>query len=185
MTALCEWKYWHYPADYAWMGTPLAMFLFVATAIGDLVYPFVFYHVERTETGAPIPPHDPILYLSEVVLDLRTQVRSFMESHPSEIVGVVFVAITWCMLTTILWRLDHVSRLVEAQSLRKLGNLDEVQKASKGPFSTWVERSVDSGELKEGRNQTIVRHTVKPRIVDVKRRSAELDVKVDDRAVTV
>ena len=167
------------------MGTPLATFLFVATALGDLVYPFVFYHVERIETGAPIPLHDPILYLAELILDPRAHVWSFIESHPLEIVGLVFVAITWCMLKTILWRLDHVSRLLEAQSLRKMGNLDEVQKARKGPLGTWVEKSVDSGELKEGRNQTIVRHTVKPRIVEVKRRSAEIDVKVDDRAVTV
>ena len=185
MTALCEWKYWHYPADYAWIGTPLATFLFVATAIGDLVYPFIFYHVERIETGAPIPPHDPILYLSGLLVDLRARVWSFIDSHPSGIAGAVFVAITWCMLTTILCRLNHLSRLVEAQSLRKPGNPGEVREAWKEPLGTWVERDVDSGELREGRNQTIVRHTVKPRIVEVKRRSAELDIKVDDRAVTV
>ena len=184
VTALCEWKYWHYPADYAWIRTPLATFFFVATAIGDLIYPFVFYHVSRIETGAPIPPHDPILYLPELLLDLRAQVWSFIESHPSEIAGVVFVAVTWCILTVILWRLDKVSKLVQAQGLSKPWTLDEVQRAGKEPLGTWVKKDVDSDELKEGLNQTIVRHTQKPRIIEVKR-SARLDVKVDDRAVAI
>lgn len=184
MTALCEWKYWHYPADYAWIGTPLATFFFVATAIGDLIYPFVFYHVSRIETGVPIPPHDPILYLPELLLDLRAQVWSFIESHPSEIAGVVFVAVTWCILTVIFWRLDKVSKSVQAQGLSKPWNLDEVQKAGKEPLGTWVEKDVDSDELKECLNQTIVRHTQKARIIEVKR-SARLDVKVDDRAAAI
>ena len=184
VTALCRWKYWHYPAHYAWIGTPLATSLFVATVIGDLIYPFVFYHVSRVESGAPIPPHDPILYLSELLLDSRAQVWSFIECHPSEIVGVVFVAVTWCILTAILWRLDKVLKLVEAQGLRKPWKPDEAQKAGNEPLGTRVEREVDSNELKEGLNQAIVRHTEKPRIIEVKR-SARVDIKVDDRAVIV
>lgn len=184
VTALCQWKYWHYPADYAWIGTPLATFFFVATTVGDLIYPFVFYHVSRVETGAPIPPHDPILYLSEVLVDLRARVWPFIESHPSEIVGVVYVAVTWCILTAILWRLNNVSKLVEAQGLRKPWDPDEVQGAGKELLGMWVERDVDSDELKEGLNQTIVRQTQKPRIIDVKK-SAKPNVNVDNRAVTV
>ena len=183
VTALCEWKYWHYPDDYAWVGTPLARFLFVATAIGDLIYPFVFYHVSRIETGAPIPPHDPILYLSGLLLKVRARVWSFIASHPSDVAGAVFVAITWSMLTTILWRLDNVSRLVEAQSLTKPWKLDEVQQKGEEPPGTWVERDGDGdyGTLDEGLRQKIVRHTKKPRIIEIKR-STSLDVKVDDRA---
>ncbi len=108
MTALCQWKYWHYPPDYAWIGTPLATCFFVTTAIADLIYPFVFYHVLRVETGAPIPAHDPILYLSELLLDSRAQGWSFIESHPSEVAGVIFMAVTWCIFTAILWCLDNV-----------------------------------------------------------------------------
>ena len=126
MTALCQWKYWHYPADYAWIGTPLATFFFIATAIADLSYPFVFYHIWRAETGAPISAHDPILYLSDLLLDLRVQVWSFIESHPSEVAGVVFVAVTWCIFTAILWCLDN-ARLVEARGLRKSWNSKGVQ----------------------------------------------------------
>ena len=136
MTALCQWKYWHYPADYAWIGTPLATFFFVATEIGDFIYPFVFYHVLRVETGAPIPAHDPILYLSEFLLDLRTQVWSSIESHPSEVAGVVFVAVTWCIFTAIFWCLDNVSGLLEAQGLRKPWNLKKVQRNGEEPVGT-------------------------------------------------
>ena len=184
VTAVCGWKYWHHPARYAWVGTPLAMSLFVATVIGDLIYPFVFYHVSRIETGAPIRPHDPILYLSELLVDLRIRVWSFIESHPSDIVGVFVVAVTWCILTAILWRLDKVFKLVEAQGLRKPWKPDEAQKAGNEPLGTWAERDVDFDELKEGLNQTIVRHPEKPRIIDVSR-SARVDVKVDDRAFAV
>ena len=136
MTVLCQWKYWHYPADYAWIGTPLATFFFVATEIGDLIYPFVFYHVLRVEIGAPIPAHDPILYLSELLIDLRTQVWSFIESHPSEVAGVVFVAVTWYIFLAIFWCLDNVSGLLEAQGLRKPWNLKKVQRNGEEPVGT-------------------------------------------------
>ena len=140
VTALCQWKYWHYPADYAWIGTPLATFVFVATGIGDLIYPLVFYHVERVETGAPIPAHDPMLYLSELLIDLRAQVWSFIESHPSKVAGVVFVAVTWCIFTAVLWCLDNASKLLEAESLRELWNLKKVQKNGEEPIGACAER---------------------------------------------
>ena len=73
---------------------------------------------------------------------------------------------------------------MQAQGLSKPWNLDEVQKAGKEPLGTWVEKDVDSDELKECLNQTIVRHTQKARIIEVKR-SARLDVKVDDRAAAI
>ena len=174
MTALCEWKYWHYPEDYAWIGTPLATFLFVATAIGDVIYPFVFYLVERIET------HDSVLYLSKL-LEIRARVWSFTASHASDVAGVVFVAVTWYILTAILWRLDNISKLLEAQGLRKPWNLDEVQQKGEEQLGTWTERDGDFGTLDEGLRQTIVRQTKKPRIIEVKR-SASLDGKVDDRA---
>ena len=181
VTALCEWKYWHYPEDYAWIGTPLATFLLVATATGDMIYPFVFCLVERIKTGAPIPPHDSVLHLLEILLDIRARVWSFIASHPSDVAGAVFVAVTWYILTAILWRLDNISKLLEAQGLRKPWNLDEVQQKGEEQLGTWTERDVDSGTLDEGLRQTIVRQTKKPRIIEVKR-SASLDVKVDDRA---
>ncbi|KAK0508459.1 hypothetical protein JMJ35_008735 [Cladonia borealis] len=134
VTALCQWKYWHYPADYAWIGTPLATFLFVATEIGDLIYPFVFHHVWRVETGAPIPPHDPILYLSEVLVDLRARFWSFIDSHPSEVAGVVFVVVTWGIFTAVLWCVDSTSGL---EGLRKLGDLKKRRKNGEVLVGTW------------------------------------------------
>ena len=164
MTAVCGWKYWHYPARYAWVRTPLAKSLFIATVIGDLIYPLIFYHVSRIETGTPIP-----------------LAWSSIESHPSEIVGVVVVAVTWCILTAILWRVDKVFKLLEARGLRKPWKLDEAQKARNEPLGTRVERDLNFDELKEGLNQTIVRHSEKPRIIDVSR-SPRADAKVDIRA---
>lgn len=181
LTALCEWKYWHYPEDYAWMGTPVDTFLFVATAIGDMIYPFVFYLVERIETGPPIPAHHPILYLSALLLDICARVWSFITSHPSNVAGAVIVAVTWYILTAILWRLDNISKLLEAQGLRKPWNLEEVQQKGEEQLGTWTEKDVDTGTLDEGLRQTIVRQKKKPRIIEVKRRES-LDGKVDDRA---
>ena len=159
----------------------MATFLFVATTIGDMIYPVVFYLVERIETGAPIPLHEPVLYLSELLLGVRARVWSFIASHPSDVARAVFVAVTWYILTAILWRLDDISKLLEAQGLRKPWNLDEVQQKREEQLGTWTERDADSGTLDEGLRQTIVRQTKKPRIIEVKR-SASLDVKVDDRA---
>ena len=153
VTALCQWKYWHYPADYAWIGTPLATFFFVATGIGDLIYPLVFYHVLRIETGAPIPPHDPILYLSELLLDLRAQVWSFIESHPSEVAGVAFVAVTWCIFTGVFWCLENISGLLEAEGLRKPWDGKEVQKNGDVPVGTCAERDTDTDRSNKGPRQ--------------------------------
>ena len=150
VTALCQWKYWHYPADYAWIGSPLATFLFVATELGDLIYPFVFKHVLRVETGAPSPPHDPILYLSEILVCLRAQVWSCIDSHPSEVAGVVFVAVTWGIFTAVLWCVDNTSG---SEGLRKSGNLKKVQKNREVPVGTWAERDKDTDRRNKGPRQ--------------------------------
>lgn len=163
VTALCQWKYWHYPADYDWIGTPLATFFFVATGIGDLIYPFVFYHVERIETGAPIPPHDPILYLDELLVRLRARGWSFIESHPSEVAGVVFVAVTWCIFKAVLWCLDNTSGLLEVEGLGKSGDLNNRAKEWQGAGWHVAERDKDTDRLNNGPRQKMSKARSKAR----------------------
>ncbi|KAF2239706.1 hypothetical protein EV356DRAFT_108224 [Viridothelium virens] len=40
-----EWRYFHYPADYSRVGTPMAKFLFFATEVADVIYPFVYIRI--------------------------------------------------------------------------------------------------------------------------------------------
>ena len=147
MTALCQWKYWHYPVDYAWIGSPAATFLFVATEIGDLIYPLVFKHVWRVETGAPIPPHDPILYLSEVFVGLRAQVWGFINAHPEEVAGVGFVVVTWGIFTAGLWWMDNTSG---SEGLRKARYLKKIEV----PLGALVERDKDSDRRRQKTSKT-------------------------------
>ncbi|KAI1845194.1 hypothetical protein JX266_008741 [Neoarthrinium moseri] len=37
-----SWRYWHYPADYPAVGSPMTIFIFTCVEIADLTYPFVF-----------------------------------------------------------------------------------------------------------------------------------------------
>jgi len=50
-TSVLQWRYYHYPADYAFVGTPFATFVFVAPEIADMAYPFVFQYLKKREVA--------------------------------------------------------------------------------------------------------------------------------------
>ena len=48
-TSVLQWRYYHYPDDYAFVDMPFATFLFVAPELADIVYPFAFTYLRRRE----------------------------------------------------------------------------------------------------------------------------------------
>ena len=48
-TAVFQWRYFNYPADYAYVRTPIANFLFIAPEFAELAYPFIFCYVAKQE----------------------------------------------------------------------------------------------------------------------------------------
>ena len=47
--AVFQYRYVNYPADYAYVRTPIATFLFVAAELAEFAYVFVFKYVEGLE----------------------------------------------------------------------------------------------------------------------------------------
>ncbi|KAI1320139.1 hypothetical protein F5Y16DRAFT_417541 [Xylariaceae sp. FL0255] len=48
-TGLFVLRYLHYPEQYPFAGTPMAMLLFMGSAVADLIYPFIFYKLKKAE----------------------------------------------------------------------------------------------------------------------------------------
>lgn len=48
-TSVLQWRYYHYPDDYDFVGTHFATFLFGAPVVADVMYLFVFGHLQGQE----------------------------------------------------------------------------------------------------------------------------------------
>ena len=48
-TSVMQFRYYFYPEDYAFVGEPFAMFLFVAPEVADLAYPIIFLYIRGLE----------------------------------------------------------------------------------------------------------------------------------------
>lgn len=49
---LFSWRYYHYPASYPRVAEPIVVFFFVSSEVFDILYAFVYAHIERTEKAA-------------------------------------------------------------------------------------------------------------------------------------
>lgn len=49
---LFSWRYYHYPDAYPRVAQPIVVFLFVTSEVFDILYAFVYAHIERTEKAA-------------------------------------------------------------------------------------------------------------------------------------
>ncbi|KAF2685264.1 hypothetical protein K458DRAFT_22138 [Lentithecium fluviatile CBS 122367] len=47
--AVFQWRVYHYPADYTYVRTPMATFLFVAAEVAEVLYPLLFLYVRNLE----------------------------------------------------------------------------------------------------------------------------------------
>lgn len=46
------WRYFHYPESYPRVAEPIVVFFFVTSEVFDILYAFVYAHIERTEKAA-------------------------------------------------------------------------------------------------------------------------------------
>ena len=55
-TAVFHWRAYNYPANYGYVYTPLARFLFIAPEIAELAYPFIFWYIAKLESRNSLHP---------------------------------------------------------------------------------------------------------------------------------
>lgn len=49
---LFSWRYYHYPDSYPRVAEPIVVFFFVSSEVFDILYAFVYAHIERKEKAA-------------------------------------------------------------------------------------------------------------------------------------
>ncbi|EMR85854.1 putative integral membrane protein [Botrytis cinerea BcDW1] len=55
-TAVFHWRAYNYPANYGYVYTPLARFLFIAPETAELAYPFIFWYIAKLESRNSLHP---------------------------------------------------------------------------------------------------------------------------------
>lgn len=50
---LFSWRYYHYPGSYPKVAEPIVVFFFAASEVLDIVYAFVYAHIEAKEKQKP------------------------------------------------------------------------------------------------------------------------------------
>ena len=48
-TAVFQWRYFNYPADYTYVRMPVANFLFITPVCAEPAYPSIFFSIAKTK----------------------------------------------------------------------------------------------------------------------------------------